>query len=140
MSSHHPSSVTTGRPGSAIYPKSPLGENEEGIPTGRDVAWEPLLDYRRHGVSETTIHGAVAWATGDEVIHSFGGNVLFYGRSMMKPVTMKAFDCAGNTATHVGQAGVVDTVAPEIGTAELAAGVKTCVRLRQRSQSCHSGS
>ena len=56
-----------------------------GVPTGRDVEWEPLVDYRRNGVSETTIHGAVAWAHGDEVIHSFGGNVLCYGRSMMKP-------------------------------------------------------
>jgi L-asparaginase II len=49
------------------------------------------VDYRRNGVSETTIHGAVAWATGDKVLHSFGGNVLCYGRSMMKPVIMKVF-------------------------------------------------
>ena len=72
-------------------PHSPLGEQVEGIPTGREVAWEPLVDYRRNGVSETTIHGAVAWAHGDEVIHSFGGNVLCYGRSMMKPFMLKAF-------------------------------------------------
>jgi L-asparaginase II len=68
-----------------------LGTPEPGIPTGRDVAWEPLVDYRRHGVSETTIHGAVAWASGDRIVHSFGGNVLCYGRSMMKPITMKVF-------------------------------------------------
>ena len=80
-----------GIPGSHKYPKSPLGEQEEGIPTGRDVPWEPLIDYRRAGVSETTIHGAVAWAHGDEVIHQFGGNVLCYGRSMMKPLMMKVF-------------------------------------------------
>ena len=85
------SAVAPERPGSRIYPKSPLGEREPGIPTGRDVEWEPLVDYRRNGVSETTIHGAVAWAHGSEVIHSFGGNVLCYGRSMMKPVTMKVF-------------------------------------------------
>jgi L-asparaginase II len=42
-------------------------------------------------VSENTIHGAVAWAHGDEIIHSFGGNVLVYGRSMMKPLMMKPF-------------------------------------------------
>ena len=78
-------------PGSHKYPKSPLGEVEEGIPTGRDVPWEPLVDYRRAGVSETTIHGAVAWATKDEVFHQFGGNVLCYGRSMMKPLMMKVF-------------------------------------------------
>lgn len=85
------SAVAPGRPGSRIYPESPLGEDEEGIPTGRDVEWEPLVDYRRNGVSETTIHGAVAWAHGDEVIHSFGGNVLCYGRSMMKPFMLKTF-------------------------------------------------
>ena len=86
-----PSSVAPGRPGAGVYPDSPLGEDIEGIPTGRDVEWEPLVDYRRNGVSETTIHGAVAWASGDQLIHSFGGNVLCYGRSMMKPITMKIF-------------------------------------------------
>ena len=88
---HEHSAVQPGRPGSELFPNSPLGEQVEGIPTGRDVAWEPLVDYRRNGVSETTIHGAVAWAHGDEVIHSFGGNVLCYGRSMMKPFMLKAF-------------------------------------------------
>lgn len=86
-----PSSTSGDRPGSAIYPNSPLGERIEGIPTGRDVEWQPLLDYRRNEVSETTIHGAVAWASGSEIIHSFGGNVLCYGRSMMKPLAMKVF-------------------------------------------------
>jgi L-asparaginase II len=74
-----------------FYPRSPLGEQEAGIPTGRDVAWEPLVDYRRNGVSETTIHGAVAWYSGDQPIHSFGGNVLCYGRSMMKPFYIRPF-------------------------------------------------
>jgi L-asparaginase II len=55
------------------------------------VEWEPLVDYRRNGVSETTIHGAIAWASGKELVHSFGGNVLCYGRSMMKPLAMKVF-------------------------------------------------
>ncbi|MCA9717278.1 MAG: asparaginase [Myxococcales bacterium] len=85
------SAVAPGKPGSALYPESALGRRHDGIATGRDVAWEPLVDYRRNDVSETTIHGAVAWAHGDEVIHSFGGNVLCYGRSMMKPFTMKVF-------------------------------------------------
>ena len=88
---HSHSAVKPGQPGSGLFPNSPLGEQVEGIPTGRDVDWEPLVDYRRNGVSETTIHGAVAWAHGDEVIHSFGGNVLCYGRSMMKPFMLKAF-------------------------------------------------
>jgi len=86
-----PSSVSGDRPGSGVYPTSPLGDREEGIATGRDVEWEPLLDYRRNGVSETTIHGAIAWATGGKVVHSFGGNVLCYGRSMMKPLMIKVF-------------------------------------------------
>ena len=86
-----PSSVSPGRPGSRIYPSNPLGEKHEGIPTGRDVEWEPLVDFRRLDVSENTIHGAISWVHGDEVIHSFGGNVLVYGRSMMKPLLMKIF-------------------------------------------------
>ena len=86
-----PSAVEPGRPGSAVYPTSPLGEKIAGIATGREVEWQPLVDYRRNGVSETTIHGAVAWATGNGLIHSFGGNVLCYGRSMMKPLAMKVF-------------------------------------------------
>ena len=88
-----PSAVREGKPGSSMYPESSLGENVPGIPTGREVDWEPLVlvDYRRNGVSETTIHGAIAWSHGDEVIHSFGGNVLCYGRSMMKPFMLKAF-------------------------------------------------
>ncbi|MEL6350023.1 MAG: asparaginase, partial [Myxococcota bacterium] len=78
-------------PGEHKYPRSPLGVREAGIPTGREVPWEPLIDYRRAGVSETTIHGAIAWASGGEIIHQFGGNVLCYGRSMMKPLMMKVF-------------------------------------------------
>ena len=66
------------RPRDAMYPVSPLGVKEPGVPTGRDVEWEPLIDFRRAGVSETTIHGAIAWAHGDEVFHSFGGNHCIY--------------------------------------------------------------
>ena len=86
-----PSSVSPGRPGSAVFPTNPLGEKHEGIAAGRDVEWEPLVDFRRREVSENTIHGAIAWAHGNEIIHSFGGNVLIYGRSMMKPLMMKPF-------------------------------------------------
>ena len=89
--SDRPSSVAPGRPGSAIYPTNPLGERHDGIATGRDVEWEPLVDFRRMDVSENTIHGAIAWAHGTEIVHSFGGNVLVYGRSMMKPLMMKTF-------------------------------------------------
>lgn len=86
-----PSSVAGDRPGHRIYPSSPLGDSDAEIKTGRDVEWEPLVDYRRNGVSETTIHGAVSWASGGEIVHSFGGNVLCYGRSMMKPFLMRVF-------------------------------------------------
>jgi L-asparaginase II len=79
------------RPGQDLYPTSPLGESVPGVATGRDVDWQPLVDYRRNGVSETTIHGAVAWASGQEIVHSFGGNVLCYGRSMMKPFMVRVF-------------------------------------------------
>ena len=60
---------TVPTPAAKIYPDSPLGSTEAGIPTGRDVPWEPLVDYRRAGVSETTIHGAIAWAHGGQIIH-----------------------------------------------------------------------
>lgn len=66
------------------YPSSPFGEKIDGIATGREVDWQPLIDYRRNGVSENTIHGAISWFSGSQLIHSFGGNVLCYGRSMMK--------------------------------------------------------
>lgn len=85
---------TPDRPGphaAHLYPSSTFGDQEAGIPTGRDVEWEPLVDYRRHGVSETTIHGAVAWVAGDQLVHAFGGNVLCYGRSMMKLLYIKPF-------------------------------------------------
>ena len=38
---HKHSAVKPGQPGSELFPDSPLGEQVEGIPTGRDVAWEP---------------------------------------------------------------------------------------------------
>ena len=42
-------------------------------------------------MSENTIHGAVSWYSGGKSVHSFGGNVLCYGRSMMKPFYIKIF-------------------------------------------------
>ena len=54
-------------------------------------SWVPLVDYRRNGIPECTIHGSIAWVSGDEVIYSYGGNVTCYGRSMMKPSMMKVF-------------------------------------------------
>src|SRR5688500_20338651 len=53
--------------------------------------WQPLVEYRRNGVAENTIHGAVSWVSGRNLVHSFGGNVEVYGRSMSKPLMMKVF-------------------------------------------------
>ena len=56
-----------------------------------DNTWVPLVDYRRNGVPEVTVHGAIAWVTGNKLLYSYGGNVLCYGRSMMKPLQLKVF-------------------------------------------------
>jgi L-asparaginase len=101
---------------SRIYPTSPFGENVEGIPTGRDVEWEPLVDYRRNGVSENTIHGAVAWASGSDLVHSFGGNVLCYGRSMLKLLYMKVFATELANSTDLRQKAI--SVSSHNGSAE----------------------
>src|SRR4030081_3340570 len=53
--------------------------------------WQPRGEYRRNGVAENTIHGAVSWVSGKNLIYSFGGNVECYGRSMVKPIMMKVF-------------------------------------------------
>ena len=60
-------------------------------PGTRMAEWQPLVEYRRNGVAENTIHGAISWVSGKELIHSFGGNVEVYGRSMVKPIMMKVF-------------------------------------------------
>jgi hypothetical protein len=51
--------VAPGKPGSEIYPKSPLGISEQGIATGRDVNWQPLVDYRRNGCQFTSLPVAI---------------------------------------------------------------------------------
>ena len=61
--------------------------------------WQPLVEYRRNGVAENTVHGAVSWVSGRELIWSFGGNVEVYGRSMVKPLMMKVF--AREFASHL---------------------------------------
>ncbi|MFA6957787.1 MAG: asparaginase [Thermoanaerobaculia bacterium] len=68
---------------------SGLRTKDSGLRTRPD--WQPLVEYRRNGIAENTIHGAVAWVSGKTLIHSFGGNVECYGRSMLKPQMMKVF-------------------------------------------------
>jgi L-asparaginase II len=99
-----------------VYPNDPFGESSEGIPTGRDVEWEPLVDYRRNGVSENTVHGAISWYSGNKMIHSFGGNVLCYGRSMMKPFYIKVFTEELKDTTDWRQKAI--SVSSHNGTAE----------------------
>lgn len=101
---------------SDVYPNSPFGEQNANVPSGRDVEWEPLVDYRRNGVSENTIHGAIAWYSGNKNIHSFGGNVLCYGRSMMKPFYIKVFANELEQTTDWKQKAI--SVASHNGTAE----------------------
>jgi len=80
------------------------------------VEWEPLVDYRRNGVSENTIHGAISWYSGDKHLHSFGGNVLCYGRSMMKLLYIKGFAEALAPVTNWRQRAI--SVASHNGAAE----------------------
>lgn len=75
---------------------SGLGTQHSGLRTEDSALrtrpdWQPLVEYRRNGIAENTIHGAVAWVSGKTLIHSFGGNVECYGRSMLKPQMMKVF-------------------------------------------------
>ena len=75
-------------------PKNAPGNRSEhsgSVKLGPNETWVPLVDYRRNGVSEVTIHGAISWVHGRDVIYSYGGNVLCYGRSMMKPLQIKVF-------------------------------------------------
>lgn len=99
-----------------VYPSSPLGEKSQGLPTGRDVDWEPLVDFRRNGVSENTVHGAVSWYSGGKKIHAWGGNVLCYGRSMMKPFYIKVFADVLKDTTDIKQKAV--SLASHNGTAQ----------------------
>ncbi len=59
--------------------------------TSSTDTWVPLVDYRRNGISEITIHGAISWVSGSKVVYAYGGDVMCYGRSMMKPLQIKVF-------------------------------------------------
>ncbi len=65
--------------------------------------WQNLVEYRRNGIAENTIHGAVSWVSGANLIHSWGGNVECYGRSMVKPLMMKVFARDFTTALNPEQ-------------------------------------
>lgn len=57
----------------------------------QDNQWVPLVQIRRNEVAECTIHGSISWVSGDRLIYAYGGNVLCYGRSMMKPLMVRVF-------------------------------------------------
>jgi L-asparaginase len=50
--------------------------------------WVQLVDYRRNGIPECTIHGSISWYAPD-LNYSYGGDVTVYGRSVLKPYQMK---------------------------------------------------
>ena len=60
-------------------------------PSVQKNKWVPLVDYRRNEIPECTIHGSISWMSGKKEIYSYGGNIVCYGRSMMKPIMMKVF-------------------------------------------------
>jgi L-asparaginase len=51
--------------------------------------WSELLEYRRAGIAEVAIHGAVSWVTGATPIHGVSASNLIFGRSLTKPYQMK---------------------------------------------------
>ncbi|MBI2603015.1 MAG: asparaginase [Deltaproteobacteria bacterium] len=53
--------------------------------------WEILVEYRRAGLCEVAKLGAVAWVSGNKLIHSHGGDITTYGRSSVKPFHIKVF-------------------------------------------------
>jgi L-asparaginase len=109
-------------------PSSPPGTLSSRTRPGN--VWVPLVEYRRNDVAECTIHGAVAWVSGKKLIYSWGGNVLCYGRSMMKPVMMRVFadeleevlnwkQKAISVASHNGDTEHVQTVKSILTKSEL---------------------
>lgn len=53
------------------------------------MSWLPLVEYRREGLTEVVVHGAIAWAQAGRT-GTLGGDALLYGRSLLKPFQMKA--------------------------------------------------
>jgi L-asparaginase len=55
--------------------------------------WNSLMEVRRKGVTERTIFGSIGLCTGQKSITLHGADPLIYGRSLMKPLQMKAIAC-----------------------------------------------
>lgn len=54
-----------------------------------ESSWARLIEYRRNGISEVVVHGAISWVSGHNAVHEVGGRDLIYGRSLTKPFQMK---------------------------------------------------
>lgn len=51
--------------------------------------WQSLVEYQRAGLSEALKFGSLCWASGQNIVHSYGGDVSFFGRSTVKLIHMK---------------------------------------------------
>jgi len=68
------------------------------------MTWKPLLEFRREGMAEVLVHGAVAWADADGPLHTFGGDPVIFGRSLMKPFQIAPF--ADELVDTLGEEGI----------------------------------
>lgn len=53
--------------------------------------WQTLVDYKRGSLIENVKLGAIAWVSGNQVLHEYGAHTLVYGHSTVKPLHMKVF-------------------------------------------------
>ncbi|MCY7295945.1 asparaginase [Alteromonas sp. a30] len=53
--------------------------------------WHPLVEYQREGIAEVIKFGAIMAYVGDKALFQIGGDVLCFGRSLLKPYQMKVF-------------------------------------------------
>lgn len=53
------------------------------------ATWAPILEYKRNGITEVVVHGAISWVSAAEVVHEVGGQNVIFGRSLTKPFQMK---------------------------------------------------
>ena len=86
-----PSSVSSGRPGSKVYPKTPIGEKIRQHRNWKRCGMGAVGRFSQDGCIREYNPWRHRMGPWREIIHSFGGNVLIYGRSMMKPLMMKVF-------------------------------------------------
>ena len=51
------------------------------LPVGSTQQWQPLVEYRRAGVAEVTVHGAISWVSGTDLVlgHVSGTPLLSMG-------------------------------------------------------------